>query len=263
METPDNLQRLAECEALVKSLQTMEFLTDFPTLEERRDYRRFPPRYGDPHYHPSRLKRNGESKPRRREVEERPPTSRPPPGRDNRRTGIGHGGFMSPMRRVAEAAHRIPEVQYTDNTETLRESHEMVDTHHIDEEKNSTLRQIPQTERNIPTTSEQHSNQWEDDNREPEIIVEHVPLLNGGPSNSWSECETSSEAARIITTTPAVTMRTTSIEAVSISSTPQVSSTGMEERIPTTRPICLPEEDPQIPCPVCDVVDCMIHHPRH
>ena len=37
----------------------------------------------------------------------------------------------------------------------------------------------------------------------------------------------------------------------------------MEERIPTTRPICLPEEDPQIPCPVCDVIDCMIHNPRH
>ena len=146
---------------------------------------------------------------------------------------------MSPMRRVAEAACRTPEVQYTDNTETPRESYKMVNTHHIDEERNSTLRQIPPTERNIPTTSEQHSIQWEDDNREPEIIVEHVPLLNGGPSNSQSEHETSSEAARIITATPAV------IEAVSISSTPQVSSTGMEERIPTTRPICLPQEDPR------------------
>ena len=260
METPDNLQRLAECEALVKSLQTMEYLTEFPTLE-RWDYRRFPPRYGDPHYHPSRLKKNGESEPRR-EGEERPPTSRPP-GRDNRRTGIGHGGSMSPIRRVAEAARGTPEAQYTDNMEAPRDSHKMVDTRHIDEERNSTPRQIPQTERNIPTTSEQHSNQWEDDNREPEVIVEHVPLLNGGPSNSWSERETSSEAARIITTTPVVTMRTTPIEAVSISSTPQVSSTGMEERIPTTRPICLPEEGPQISCPVCDIVDCTIHNPRH
>ena len=165
---------------------------------------------------------------------------------------------MSPMTRVAEATYSTPDAQYTDNMKAPRESHEMVDTHHIDEERNSTPRQIPPTERNIPTTSQQHSNQWEDDNREPEIIVEHVPLLNGGPSNSQSECETSSEAARIITTTPAVAMRTTSIETVSISSTPQVSSTSLEKRIPTTRPICLPEEDPQIPCPVCDVVDCMI-----
>ena len=47
MDTPDNLRRLAESEALVESLQTMEYLTEFPTLEERRDFRQFPPRYGD------------------------------------------------------------------------------------------------------------------------------------------------------------------------------------------------------------------------
>ena len=35
MDTPDNLRRLAESEALVESLQTMEYLTEFPTLEER------------------------------------------------------------------------------------------------------------------------------------------------------------------------------------------------------------------------------------
>ena len=38
MDTPDNLQRLAESEALVESLQTMKYLTEFPTLEERRDF---------------------------------------------------------------------------------------------------------------------------------------------------------------------------------------------------------------------------------
>ena len=160
METPDNLRRLAECEALVKSLQTMEYLIEFPTLEERRDHRRFPPRYGDPHYHPSRLKKNGDNRPRRREGEERPPTDRPPPGRHNRRTGIGRGGFMSQMRRVAEAARRTPEAQYTDNMGVPRESHKMIDTHHIDEERNSTLRQVSPTGRNIPTTREQHSNLW-------------------------------------------------------------------------------------------------------
>ena len=53
------------------------------------------------------------------------------------------------------------------------------------------------------------------------------------------------------------------IESVSISSTPQVSSTGIEEGIVTIGPICLPEEGPQIPCPVCGIIDCMIHNPRH
>ena len=112
MDIPDNLRRLTESEALVESLQTMEYLTEFPSLEERRYFRRFPPRYGDPHYHPTRLKRNGNNGPRRRENEERSSIDRPPPGRDNRRIGIGCRGFMSPMRRVAEAAHRIPEALY-------------------------------------------------------------------------------------------------------------------------------------------------------
>ena len=98
MERPDNLRRLAECEALVESLQTMEYLTEFPTLEERRYYRRLPPGYGDPHYHPSRLKRSGDNGQRRGEGEDRPPNSRPPPGIDNRRSGAGCRGFMSPMR---------------------------------------------------------------------------------------------------------------------------------------------------------------------
>ena len=39
MDTPGNLRRLAESEALVEYLQTMEYLTEFPTLEERRDFR--------------------------------------------------------------------------------------------------------------------------------------------------------------------------------------------------------------------------------
>ena len=66
---------------------------------------------------------------------------------------------MSPMRRVAEAAHRMPEAQYTDNIEAPRGPQEMVHTHHVDEERDSTPRQFPLTERNIPTTSEQHSDQ--------------------------------------------------------------------------------------------------------
>ena len=40
----------------MESLQTMECLTEFPTLEERWDFRHFPPIYGDPHYQPSQLK---------------------------------------------------------------------------------------------------------------------------------------------------------------------------------------------------------------
>ena len=259
MDTPSNLRRLAESEALMESLQTMEYLTKFPSLEERRDFRRFPPRYGDPHYHPSRLKRNGDNGPRKRESEERSPTDRPPPGRDNRRIGIEYGSFMSPMRRVAEAACRTPEAHYTDNVDISRESQEMIDTPHVDEERDSAPRHFFPTERNVPITNEQ----WEVNNKEPEIIVEKIPLLNGVLPTSQGAIETIPENTVVTTTTPITTTRTMPIASVSTSSTPQVSSTGIEEGISNIGPICLPEEDPQIPCPVCDVIDCMIHNPRH
>ena len=62
---------------------------------------------------------------------------------------------MSPMRRVAEAACRTPEAHYTDNVDIPRESQEMIDTHHVDEERDSALKQFFSTERNVPTTNEQ------------------------------------------------------------------------------------------------------------
>ena len=45
--------------------------------------------------------------------------------------------------------------------------------------------------------------------------------------------------------------------------TPEVNSTEIGERTSATRQTYLPEEEPQIPCPVCKVIDCMIHNPRH
>ena len=166
---------------------------------------------------------------------------------------------MSTMKIVAEAACRTPEANYTNNVEAPREPQEMIDTHHVDEEGDSTSRQLSPIERNIPTTSEQ----WKDNNREPEIIMEQIPLLNGVLPTSQGETETTPENTRVTTTTHMTTTRTIPITSVSISSTPQVSSTGIEEGISTIGPICLPEEDPQIPCPVCDVIDCMIRNPRH
>ena len=134
---------------------------------------------------------------------------------------------MSPMRTVAEAAQRTPEAQYVEGTETPRRPQTVTDTQHIDGERNSTPRPTPLSEESTPTTREQYSNQWEDNNREPEIIVEHVPLINGGPPTSWNEPETIPESVVVSTTAPITTTRTTTIESASISSTPQVSSTGI------------------------------------
>ena len=98
--------------------------------------------------------------------------------------------------------------------------------------------------------------------RDPEVVAEHVSLLNGGPPNSQQETMTTMTTTRTATPTTAPT-GPVSMEAVSISSTPPVSSTGVEERIPLNDPICLTEEDPQIRCSVCNTTDCMVHSPRH
>ena len=93
-------------------------------------------------------------------------------------------------------------------------------------------------------------------------MVEHVPLLNGEPPTSQEESRTTI-ASTVATTTFATTNGPISMESISLSSTPQVSSTGMEEGIPLNRPICLTEEDPQITCSIRNIIDCMIHNPRH
>ena len=47
--TPPNQRRLAENDALVELIQTTKYLDDVPTWGQR-DYRLYPPQYGDPFY---------------------------------------------------------------------------------------------------------------------------------------------------------------------------------------------------------------------
>ena len=47
--TPPNQRRLAENDALVELIQTTEYLEDIPMCGQR-DYRLYPPRYGDAFY---------------------------------------------------------------------------------------------------------------------------------------------------------------------------------------------------------------------
>ena len=86
----------------MESLQTMKYLTEFPTLEGRQDFRRFPPRYSDPHYHPSQLKKHDDGRSRRGPGDERPPTFGSSSDREPRCNASGRRGFMSPMQWIAE-----------------------------------------------------------------------------------------------------------------------------------------------------------------
>ena len=169
---------------------------------------------------------------------------------------------MSPMQRLAEAVRRVPSVQDI-NIEGTMEN--LPDTP-INDQWDDSIDVTPELNRligdNIPSTMEQPLNERENTIRDPEVVAERVPLLNGGPSTSPQENVT------LMTTTGTTTSTTAptgpiSTEAVLISSTPPVSSTGMEERMPLNDPICLTEEDPQIRCTVCNATDCMVHNPRH
>ena len=100
MTTPENIRRMAESEALVEFIQTMEYLNEFPSMGERRDFRRFPPGYGDPHYHPNRLGRRSMDSNQERS-DNQTDNTRSANRRDQRgserRPAYGRG-FMSPMR---------------------------------------------------------------------------------------------------------------------------------------------------------------------
>ena len=60
-------------------------------------------------------------------------------------------------------------------------------------------------ENNIPSTVEQPLNEREDTIGNPEIVVEHVPLLNGGPPTSQQDVATPITTTETITSTTAPT----------------------------------------------------------
>ena len=49
IKTPVNLARMAKSDAIVETIQIHTYLEDVPEVG-RRDFRRYPPRYGDPNY---------------------------------------------------------------------------------------------------------------------------------------------------------------------------------------------------------------------
>ena len=97
---------------------------------------------------------------------------------------------MSPMRRLAEAVCRVPSVQDI-NVEGTMEN--LPDTP-INDQWDDSIEVTPELnqpmENNIPSTVEQPSNERENTIRDPEVVVERVPLLNGGPPTSQQDVVT-------------------------------------------------------------------------
>ena len=169
---------------------------------------------------------------------------------------------MSPMRRIAEAACRVPEVQDITISDSPRDPTDVNIVGQETERRNLMLESNPTIEEGIPSIVEQQTSVRDDTIREPRMVAEHIPLSNGEPPTSREEQVTTTiNTAATSTFVTAVT--TVPRESTSLPSTPQVSSTGIEEGISPHGPICLPEEDPHIICSTCNIVNCMIHNPRH
>ena len=92
--TPSNLRRLAENDALVELIQTTEYLDDVPTWGQR-DYRLYPPHYGDPFYRGRGRGRGRGGRGRREWLTERQ-TERPNGG-----FGRGNGCTIRPQQPVS------------------------------------------------------------------------------------------------------------------------------------------------------------------
>ena len=169
---------------------------------------------------------------------------------------------MSPMRRIAEAARRVPEVQDMTMSDSPRDPTDVNTVEQETERWDFMLESNPTIEKAIPSIVEQQTSVRDDTIREPRMVEEHIPLSNGGLPTSREE-QVITAINTTTTSTFVTTVTTVPRESTSLPSTPQVSSIGIEEGIPPHGPICLPEEDPHIICSICNIVDCMIHNPRH
>ena len=169
---------------------------------------------------------------------------------------------MSPMQRIAEAVRRVQSVQDVNIVTTVENIPDTPVNDQWDDSIEVTLELNPPMDNRIPSNINPSLHERENTSGDPIVVVEHVPLLNGGPSISQQDVVDPIPTTGTITSTmaPAEPILT---ETVSIPSTPPDTLTGMTERVPLTESICLTAEDPQIRCTVCNTINCMIHNPRH
>ena len=85
---------------------------------------------------------------------------------------------MSPMRRIAEAARRVPEVQDMTISDSPRDP---TDVNIVEQETERRLESSQTIEEGIPSTVEQQTGVRDDTIREPRMVEEHVPLLMEDP----------------------------------------------------------------------------------
>ena len=126
---------------------------------------------------------------------------------------------MSPMRRVAEAAHRVPEVQDINISDSPRDPTDINIVGQETEGRGIVLESSQTTREVIPSNVEQQAGVREYTIREPRMAEEHVPLLNGGPPTSREEHRTTI-INTAVTSTFVTSTATVPRESMSLPSTP-------------------------------------------
>ena len=173
---------------------------------------------------------------------------------------------MSPMRCMAEAAQHVPEAIYSD-PEIQNGSQPLVTPDQ--EERQRDQRSIsPQWEswnmERIDSLQQQFNtvppanlrDDWETE--EPVIIPVSEPVLNGGPpicNRTPTPIPTEPPGRESEERIPIPPRREESM-----STENQGTETAQDSHEMTS---VLSNEDLHIPCSVCEVIDCMMHNPRH
>ena len=112
---------------------------------------------------------------------------------------------MSPMRWIAEAVCRVPSVQDINVKGTMENLPDTPINDQWDDNIEATPELNQPMENNIPSTVEQPLNEREETIGNPEVVVERVPLLNGGPPTSQQDVVTPVTTTETMTSTMAPT----------------------------------------------------------
>ena len=133
---------------------------------------------------------------------------------------------MSPMQWIAEAVRRVPSVQDVNIVTTVENIPDTPVNDQWDDSIEVTPELNPPMDNRIPSNINPSLHERENTSGDPLVVVEHVPLLNGGPSTSQQDVVDPTPTTETITSIM-VPAEPILAETVSIPSTPPDTSMGI------------------------------------
>ena len=157
---PPNYRRLAENDALVEIIQTTEYLDDVPTWGQR-DYRLYPPQYGDPFYRGRGRGRGRGGRGRREWLQERQ-IDRPNGGFER---GYAQGDNTRMQQQTSTDRPQLARQEDGWSSPTNIERRDDTERHHMSQAPPS---EVP------PPTEERLFTDWSSENSPRERVAQHV-----------------------------------------------------------------------------------------